>query len=311
MAPRRPLKPLSAVASVKNVGGVEEFENYLRRECQAPENTLKAYARDMRRFTEWLKGRSPARLTVRDLSDYLAWLGDQGLAPATLHRQLASLRIYFRFLQLEGVIENSQADLLSAPKLWRNLPAVLTPDQVERLLTAPTAAQRYFRRDRAILEVLYATGCRASEVAGLLMRDVNLQERTCRVLGKGSKQRIVLLGARAVQAIETYLQGERPKLAGAARTPPPHLFLSRSGRPFRREAIWALVDFHVRALGLPQGVSPHTLRHSFATHLLSGGADLRQVQEMLGHSSIATTQIYTHVDASRLKKIHQAFHPRA
>jgi integrase/recombinase XerD len=311
MAPRRVLKPLAAASTIKNVGSVEDFQNYLRRECQAPENTLAAYGRDMRRFTEWLKGRSPAKLTVRDLSDYLAWLGAQGLAPASIHRQLASLRVYFRFLQLEGVISSSQADLLSAPKLWRNLPAVLTAEQVERLLNAPTAAQRYFRRDRAILEVLYATGCRASEVTGLLLRDVNLAERTCRVLGKGNKQRIVLLGARAVSAIETYLEGDRPKLAAIAKNSTPNLLLSRSGRPLRREAIWELVNFHVRALGMADGVSPHTLRHSFATHLLAGGADLRQVQEILGHSSIATTQIYTHVDSTRLKKVHQAFHPRA
>jgi integrase/recombinase XerD len=311
MAPRRVLKPLASGTPLKKLGGVEAFQDYLRRECQAPENTLKSYGRDMRRFVEWLNGRSPAKLSVRDLSDYLGWLGEKGLAPATIHRQLASLRVYFRFLQLEGVIASSQADLLSAPKLWQILPAVLTAEQVERLLHAPTAAQRYFRRDRAILELLYATGCRASEVAGLMLRDVNLQERTCRVLGKGNKQRIVLLGARAVAAIETYLEGDRPKLAARGKPAAGNLFLSRSGKPFRREAIWELVDFHVKAIGLPEGVSPHTLRHSFATHLLSGGADLRQVQEMLGHSSIATTQIYTHVDSTRLKKVHSAFHPRA
>lgn len=311
MAPRRVLKPLGQVAPAKQVGSVEAFQDYLRRECQAPENTLQAYGRDMRRFVEWLKGRTPAKLSVRDLSDYLGWLGEKGLAPASIHRQLASLRVYFRFLQLEGVIASSQADLLSAPKLWRHLPAVLTQEQVERLLSSPTAAQRYFRRDRAILELLYATGCRASEVAGLMLRDVNLQERTCRVLGKGNKQRVVLLGSRAVAAIETYLEGDRPKLAARGKPAAENLFLSRSGKPFRREAIWKLVDFHVKAIGLPEGVSPHTLRHSFATHLLSGGADLRQVQEMLGHSSIATTQIYTHVDSTRLKKVHSAFHPRA
>ena len=136
MAPRRVLKPLGQVAPAKQVGGVEAFQDYLRRECQAPENTLQAYGRDMRRFVEWLKGRTPAKLSVRDLSDYLGWLGEKGLAPASIHRQLASLRVYFRFLQLEGVITHSQADLLSAPKLWQTLPAVLTQEQVERLLSA-------------------------------------------------------------------------------------------------------------------------------------------------------------------------------
>jgi integrase/recombinase XerD len=182
---------------------------------------------------------------------------------------------------------------------------------VQRFLEAPRPFDSFWRRDRALLELLYATGCRASELSHLRLQDVHLAEGFCMCHGKGNKQRLTPLGRAAKVALQDYLEHERPQLAATAPTPPPWLLLSRRGRRLRREAIWELVKKYAVRAGVPPTISPHTLRHSFATHLLAGGADLRQVQEMLGHASIQTTQIYTHVDQSRLKKVHRQFHPRA
>jgi integrase/recombinase XerD len=187
----------------------------------------------------------------------------------------------------------------------------MSPQTMTRLVAAPLGYDYSHLRDRALLELMYASGCRASEVSNLQVRDAHLDDGYCRCQGKGNKQRIVPLGAPAIAAIRLYLEKERPQLAAAAKTAPEWLLLSRRGRRLRREAIWELVKRYALRAGASPDASPHTIRHSFATHLLAGGADLRQVQEMLGHASIATTQIYTHVDRSRLKKVHQAFHPRA
>jgi integrase/recombinase XerD len=288
---------------------IEAFINYLRAECHLSENTVAAYGRDLRCFQQWLGGRRIAALTIRDLSDYAAWLHARQLAPASIGRAIVALRTFFRYLQLEGVLSENLAELLGSQKLWQRIPDVLSPATVDRLLTAPTRRDPYWRRDRALLELLYATGCRASEISHLMLRDVHLKERYCICQGKGNKQRITPLNQKAIAAVEDYLQHERPKLLHAGE--PPWLLLSRRGRRLRREAIWQLVKKYGLRAGLPAEIHPHTLRHSFATHLLAGGADLRQVQELLGHSSIATTQIYTHVDQSRLNKVHQKFHPRA
>jgi len=222
-----------------------------------------------------------------------------------------ALRMYFRYLQLEGVLRDNLAELLGSQKLWDRIPEVLSPTAVTRLLDAPNHDDAFRRRDRALLELLYATGCRASELSTLRTADVHPEQRICKCQGKGAKQRLVPLGERAAIAIVKYLKHERPLLAARAPTSPPWLLLSRRGRRLRREAIWELVKKYASRVGVPATVSPHTLRHSFATHVLAGGADLRQVQEMLGHASIATTQIYTHVDLTRLKQVHRKFHPRA
>jgi integrase/recombinase XerD len=219
--------------------------------------------------------------------------------------------MFFRYLQLEGVLQENLVELLGSQKLWQRVPHVLSPKMVDKFLVAPVRYDSFWRRDRALLELLYATGCRASELSNLKVRDVHLAEKFCLCEGKGSKQRLTPLGIPAIAAIHAYLENERPRLAAVAGSPPPWLLLSRSGRRLRREAIWELVKKYAVRAGIPATISPHTLRHSFATHLLAGGADLRQVQEMLGHASIATTQIYTHVDQSRLKKVHHQFHPRA
>ncbi len=289
----------------------ESFLRYLRSECHMTENTVLAYGRDLQRFTVWVAGRRMAGLTIAQLAGYPGWLREQQLAPTSVSRHVVSLKVFFRYLQLEGILSDNQASLLTAQKLWQRIPTVLSPREVDRLLAAPRKGATHWRRDRAILEMLYATGCRVSELSTVRLTDLNLDERTCRCHGKGDKQRIVPLGLPACGVIASYLQHERPMLAQRREPSPPQLFLSSRGRLLRRERIWELVKKVAAAAGVDEKLSPHSLRHSFATHLLAGGADLRHVQEMLGHASIATTQIYTHVDHSRLKQVHAEFHPRA
>ena len=317
MPPRKLVKPRRLQKPVDSHGRwVDSFINYLRNECHLSHNTVVAYGHDLSTFERWLDGRSPKRLTIDDLSDYAAWLHRQKLAPASVSRNLVALKVYFRYLQLEGVIEDNIAELLGTQKLWQRVPYVLSPSQVDRFLNAPKKSDRFWRRDRAILELLYATGCRASELSHMKLEDLHLAEHFCRCHGKGDKQRLVPLSDTAVEVVATYLETERPELVAIAPasedlSAPEWVVLSRSGRRFRREAIWELVKKYALRVGAAPTVSPHTMRHSFATHLLAGGADLRQVQEMLGHANITTTQIYTHVDASRLKRVHRQFHPRA
>jgi integrase/recombinase XerD len=290
---------------------VVAFADYQRSECHLSANTVSAYRRDLRRFYEWLGNKRIPALTIRDLADYAAWLHQQELAPASLARHIVSLKLFFRYLQLEGVLTENLVELLGSQKLWQRIPKVLPPGVIDALLESPGRSDPCWRRDRAMLEMLYATGCRASELSNLAQRDVHLDAGFCMCHGKGDKQRLVPLGRRAMEAVNAYLDRERPALAAQAPAPPAWLLLSRSGRQLRRERIWELVKKYAVRAGAPADISPHTLRHSFATHLLAGGADLRMVQEMLGHASISTTQIYTHVDHSRLKAVHRQFHPRA
>jgi len=289
------------------------FVDYLRSECHLAENTVLAYQRDIRRFHQWLgiTANSITKLHIRDLSDFVGWLHQQKLAPASIARHIVAVRMFFRYLQLEGILHENLAELLGSQKLWERVPEVLSPQMVARFLEAPQAYDAFWRRDRAMLELLYATGCRASELSNLKTQDVHLAEGFCMCKGKGNKERLTPLGRAAREAVQDYLENERPRLAATAARPPEWLLLSRRGRRLRREAIWELVKKYAARVGAPPSISPHTLRHSFATHLLAGGADLRQVQEMLGHASIQTTQLYTHVDQSRLKKVHRKFHPRA
>jgi integrase/recombinase XerD len=313
MPPRKTLKVVQAApaAGGQTSRWVTLCLDYLRTECHLAANSLTAYTRDLKRLQTWLGERAIPDLTVRDLSGYMAWLQQQKLAPASIGRHMAALKVFFRFLQVEGVLKENPAELLGAQKQWQRVPEVMSANLMKQLVGAPQPYDPFWKRDRALLELLYATGCRVSEISALPMRDLHLDERHCLVQGKGSKQRLVPLGDAAISTIRDYLKDERPQLAAAAKSPPPWLLLSRRGKRLRREAIWELIKRYVARVGGPGSASPHTLRHSFATHLLSGGADLRQVQELLGHASIATTQIYTHVDQTRLKKVHQQFHPRA
>jgi integrase/recombinase XerD len=308
---KKQLRPRRESAAVDATRLGEGFLHYLRTECHLADNTVAAYGRDLKRLFEWLAGRRLGQLSVSELAGYSAWLAEQGLAPKSVTRHVASLKVFFRYLQLEGHLVDNQAELLTAQKLWQRVPHVLSAEQVDRLIAAPHRSDPHWRRDRALLEMLYATGCRVSEISHLPLRDLHLGERMARCRGKGDKQRVVPLGVQAVAAVETYLREERGPLA-ARRTPTPEwLFLSARGGRLSRERIWELIKRYAARAGAPPEISPHSLRHSFATHLLAGGADLRQVQEMLGHASIATTQIYTHVDHTRLKRVHQSFHPRA
>ncbi len=308
----KPVRPRPPRAQSLAENYLSAFVDYSSGECRLAENTVAAYRRDIRRFLEWLAGRNLAELNIRDLADYAGWLYAKELAPASIARHLVSLKVFFRYLQLEGVLQENLAELLGSQALWERVPRVLSPAQVEQFLAAPKRTDPCWRRDRAMLELLYATGCRASELSNLQLADVHLGEGFCRCRGKGDKERLVPLGRQATLAVEAYLEHERPTLAARAGSAAPGwLLLSYRGRRLLRERIWELVKRYAGRVGAPEEISPHTLRHSFATHLLAGGADLRQVQEMLGHASIATTQIYTHVDATRLKAVHAQFHPRA
>lgn len=416
----------------------DSFLQYIRIECQLSTNSCQAYQRDLNRFFQWLNQRNIIDLTIQELSDYLSWLSQFQFASATLARHIVSLRIFFRYLQLEGIISSNLAELLGSQRLWDRLPSVLSVQQVTQLLSAPQdGTDPYSIRDRALLEMLYATGCRVSEIANMKLQDIHLDQHYCRCFGKGNKERIVPLGENAIVAFRRWLEEGRPKILSlivraqhknlihsqqifssdandlraktdssdapnqidyyfnknniheineksknnikiyrestldapiknnkveASEKPvffsrksneksrifkndslknpqtarvrirknsketdfyktilsqqsPQYsqedwAFISRTGKQLRREAIWELVRKYALRIGAPSTISPHTLRHSFATHLLTGGADIRQVQEMLGHASIATTQIYTHVDMSRLKEIHKKYHPR-
>jgi integrase/recombinase XerD len=292
---------------------VGPFLHYLMAECGVSPHTLAAYRSDLMRFLRWRRSHAPGPLrdlSIGLLSGYVEDLGQSGLAPSSIGRHVASLSTFFRFLVFEGKLSDNVAKLLVSPTVWDRLPMVLSPSLVDRLLSAPNPETRLGRRDRVALETLYATGCRASEVVGLKPADLDLKGGIARCLGKGNKERWVPLGARAVAAISAYITNDRPFLV--ARHPQTTTMLaSRSGRPLSRIGLWRIVKQHSRAAGLKGEISPHTLRHSFATHLLAGGADLRAVQEMLGHASIATTQIYTRVELSRLREVHDRFHPRS
>lgn len=290
------------------------FLSYLEAECGMSLNTVAAYRRDLQKFFDWNK--QHARQTVHQvnlqtLTAFLDHLQNNGLASSSVARNLAAIRMFFRYLMLESVLTESSVDLISSPKLWQRLPKVLSPQMVDDLLAAPQGSvDRYARRDKAILSVMYATGCRVSEVTFLKLSDLNLDERYARVTGKGNKQRMVSLTPTAVQAIAEYLNLERPDMLLSRRGDEGWLFVTRSGRRMNRETVWQLIQRYAARVGCGGDVSPHTLRHSFATHMLAGGADIRALQEMLGHANIRTTQVYTHVDHTRLKAVHQNCHPR-
>jgi integrase/recombinase XerD len=286
------------------------FRHYLQAERGMAENTVLAYGRDLERFAGWVAvGRTDYLApTLRELGGYVGFLRDEGLAPPSAARHLVALKMFYRFLRMEERGDPAAVELLASPALWERVPQVLSPEAVEKLLAAPAPADRFFLRDRALLETLYATGARASEVVNLTLVDLHLEAGYCKCFGKGSKQRIVPLGDAAKTALTSYLGGQRGELTQT--TDAGTVFVSKGGRRLTRVMLWVLVKKYARRAGLPAKVSPHTLRHSFATHLLAGGADLRAVQEMLGHSSIRTTQVYTHVDHTRLKAVHAKFHPR-
>lgn len=289
---------------------LRRFLLHLASERGLAENTLLAYRRDLQDLASHLSDRNRGFTSadVEDFRSYLHQLRRDKKATKTVARRVAAVRVFLRFLAGEGHNVDRILQQIERPKPERSLPKVLGRAQVDALIAAPDPKSPLFFRDVAILELLYASGLRASELCDLKLRDVNLQVGVVRVLGKGSKERIVPLGRAAGEAIARYIsQGRRQPSAGSDE----RLFLSRSGRSMERIGLWMLVEKHARRSGILKNVSPHTLRHCFASHLLGGGADLRVVQELLGHSDIQTTQIYTHVDQERLRTIHKKFHPRA
>ncbi len=288
---------------------VAEFLLFLASERGLADNSIHAYRRDLEDLHRALEDKHcSVEQAAADV--YRRYLQDQsraGKSTRTVARRLAAIRVFLRWLRRQRGIDQGVLEQLERPKPEQSLPKILSRDMVNQLLAAPDPADRLHSRDVAILELLYASGLRASELCQLTVRDTHLDIGAVRVLGKGAKERIVPMGKMAVEAIKRYLAVLRPQLQTQPRD---QLFLSRSGRPMERIGLWMLVKRHATRSGILKHISPHTLRHCFATHLLSGGADLRVVQELLGHSDIATTQIYTHVDQDRLKRIHKQFHPR-
>ena len=290
---------------------VERFGDFLSLEQGASRRTHEAYARDVTRFVSWAMVRNamtPAALTPRLLRDYVFFLKDLGLAPASIRRNVSALRSWIKFLVAEGLVTVDPSERLETPKRWRTLPEVLTVAEVTALLAAPTHDDDLYYRDKAMLELAYGAGLRVSEWISVTVKDVLMSEGLVRVFGKGEKERLVPIGRSAVGAVSLYLRELRPRLEkGAGKGV---LLLNARGTPMSRMGAWKLLRKYVERAGLKKAVSPHTLRHSFATHLLEGGADLRAVQEMLGHADIGTTQIYTHVDREYLRTVHQQYHPR-
>ena len=295
---------------------IHVYLSYLRVEKGLAQNTILAYGRDLRRFAAFLAKRKktePTQANRDDVVDFLSTLYKEKLDSRSVARFLVSVRSFYKYLLMEELANLDPTENLESPKIRQSLPTYLRVDEVDRLLAAPDATTPAGLRDRAMLEVLYSTGLRVSELTHLRMSDVDMRLGCVRCVGKGNKERLVPIGRKAVTAVEQYLEHSRPHYARPG-TPPPHsqiLFLARNGRSLSRVSVWKMMHTFGIRLGLQGRLTPHKLRHSFATHLLENGADLRSVQLMLGHADISTTQIYTHVVEERLKAVYRAHHPRA
>jgi integrase/recombinase XerD len=300
---------------------VLDFLAYLEFERGLSRNTLDAYRTDLLQFGRFLEERELSALDAeaRDVADFLEFLarGTAGngadarppASPATIHRKSACLRSFYRHLRRDGLLDTDPTATLSAPRRSRKLPQVLTRGEIETLLAQPRGTDPASLRDRALLELMYACGLRASEAIGLELMDVDIEEGVLRARGKGSKERVVPIGQAALRALRIYLERGRPKLVKGA--PETHLFVNFRGGHLTRQGLYKIVRRHALSAGLADRMSPHTLRHTFATHLLAGGCDLRSVQEMLGHADVSTTQLYTHLSSDRLKDVYFKAHPRA
>ena len=290
---------------------VKNFLNYLTVEAGLSENTVLAYARDLKSFLEYCKSNDIKHLMQikpKLIQEYLRIITHDQKGESSIKRALVAIRMFLRYGKLMGLVEDDFTAILESPKIWQRLPSICSKQQVVNLLNAPNPDEPFYLRDKAMLELLYATGIRASELAGLKISDLNLDIAYLRCLGKGNRERVVPIGKVAIEATVEYLSKLRPGLAKPFSDN--FLLLSRTGRPMSRIEVWRLVKKYAMRAGMPRNLTAHTLRHCFATHLLAGGADLRSIQEMLGHVDIATTQIYTHVDQERLREIHRKFHPR-
>jgi len=287
------------------------FLSHCKLERTLSANTIDSYGFDLQRLNGFLRQKNintPGEVTPELLSEYIRILYDVGFAATSIQRTLSSIRGYFSFLTADGVIAGDPTELLERPRAIRYLPSVLTVEEILALLSAVDPRKRCGIRDRALLETLYATGMRVSELSNFAFEHILFNEGLIRVVGKGSKERLVPIGDAAIQWITKYLESERPMLSKPSTDS--SVFLNVRGGKLSRMGIWKIIQQYVRKAGIKKKISPHTFRHSFATHLLEGGADLRAVQEMLGHASIVTTEIYTHVDREYLKEVHRSFHPR-
>ena len=288
---------------------VDEYLNHLVIERGLSHNSVTAYSHDLCRFFSWAREKPPDQVAAEDLREHLVWLRREGISARSMTRAMSAIRGYFRFLLEEEIINHDPTALLDRPKLQKSLPGVLSRQEIERLLSAPDLENVEGLRDRAMLELLYAAGLRVSELVGLSLNDIDLEAGVVRAFGKGSKERLVPIGEEAVRWARQYLLTVRPAWAKGRTTNA--LFLSRRGKGLTRQAVWHRIKHYCLAAGIKGKISPHTFRHSFATHLLEGGADLRAVQAMLGHADISTTQIYTHVDRKRLREEYDRYHPRS
>ncbi len=291
---------------------IDSFLDYLRVERGLSGNTLAAYAFDLQKYSQFLKKRNitvPTSVEKKDIQDFLFAERSQGIQASSVSRRLSGIKSFHKFLVRENIISKDPTVLLDSPKLWKRIPDTLTVDEIEKIIVQPNIRTRNGLRDRAILELMYATGLRISEVAFLKLQDIDFTVGFLRCRGKGSKERIVPLGKSAEHFVERYMKEVRASILKGVSNE--FLFVSQYKKRLSRQSIWKMIKVAVKLARITKEVTPHTFRHSFATHLLEGGADLRSVQELLGHASISTTQIYTHVDRNRLKTIHTKFHPRA
>lgn len=285
--------------------------DYLSVERGLSKNTVVSYRRDLVFYLDFLGNshiEALSRATRNDIGNFMFEQKDKGIAAASIARRLAAVRMFHRFLLRERILKDDPTNLIESPKLSKKIPEALSVNEVEALLSAPGGRDKQGIRDKAILEVFYATGMRVSEVVELRLDSINLDVGFLRCIGKGNKERVVPLGRKAIESVKKYLQSSRGIFLGKKESE--HLFVSRLGKKISRQSLWKLIKRYARDAGIKKPMRPHILRHSFATHLLERGADLRSVQEMLGHANISTTQIYTHINKNRLKSIHRMFHPR-
>ncbi len=296
---------------------IQAFLDFLVAERLYSENTVSAYKNDLNQFYHYLMQldvstlpRGWGNVTRDHLMGYVLEMKEREYATSTTARKIAAVKSFFNFLKTQGLIQESPAAELESPKVEKHLPSAITPEEVERLLTAPQGSSPSALRDRAMLEVLYATGLRVSELVSLNVADVDLESGTLRCVGKGNKERVLPLYDRALADVRLYVEEGRPRLL-TANNDEPALFLNRRGKRLTRQGLWLIIKRYVQEAGIKSSVTPHTLRHSFATHMLRGGAGLREVQQMLGHASISTTQVYTQVSKERLRAVYDETHPRA
>jgi integrase/recombinase XerD len=290
---------------------IEQFLSYISVERGMADNTLSSYKRDLSKFSDFLKSKkidSIDKVSRQMINSFMMAERERGLGSNSVSRELACIKSFFKFLLKENIIKDDAANIIESPKLWKKLPFVLSIQEVETLLNAPNVRDPMEIRDKACLELMYATGMRVSELVNLKIDDINMEADFAKCFGKGSKERIVPFGKKAKESLVRYLEKTRPMLLKKKISN--FLFLTRLGKKMSRQTFWKIIKRYAKLARIKKKVTPHSLRHSFATHILERGADLRIVQEMLGHSDISTTQIYTHVSKDRLKSIHQKFHPR-